>query len=71
MKENQAVCFGVLFACNVMSSQLISTGAFEVYIDNDLIFSKLQTGHVPDIHSILRQVKSIASQTSSLPRNAY
>jgi hypothetical protein len=30
MKENQAVCFGVLFLCNVMSSQLISTGAFEV-----------------------------------------
>ena len=41
MAENQLGTFGLLFACNIMSGQLINTGAFEVTAGNQLIHSKL------------------------------
>jgi len=46
--------FGILafFLGNMISQSLLSTGAFEIYINNDLVFSKLQTGRMPDVNTI-------------------
>lgn len=33
MAENQLLVFGSLFGCNIMSGQLINTGAFEMHLN--------------------------------------
>ena len=35
---------GIYFVSSSVQSSLVSTGAFEVMIDNELVFSKLQSG---------------------------
>jgi selT/selW/selH-like putative selenoprotein len=35
----------------------LATGAFEIYIDDTLVFSKLKSGHLPsaeDVHSFMQ-----------------
>ncbi len=38
---------GVFFVANMVSSQLLSSGAFEIYVGEKLVFSKLETGDMP------------------------
>merc|ERR1712088_1126430 len=40
-------CLMVFFLANMVETQLISTGAFEVSVGGDLVWSKLQHGRVP------------------------
>jgi hypothetical protein len=44
--------YGILafFIGNQISTALISTGAFEILINDNIAFSKLQTGKMPDIN---------------------
>ena len=42
------------FAGNMVSNSLQKTGAFEVYYDGRLVWSKLQSGQAPEVRSILR-----------------
>lgn len=44
---------GVWLVGNMASNQLISTGAFEVYYDGTLVFSKLETGRMPTAGELL------------------
>lgn len=50
---------GVFFIGNQFQGALLSTGAFEIYIDEQLVFSKLESGDMPtrqqfqDIFSVL------------------
>lgn len=53
MKANQVVTMIILMGCNMMANSLISTGAFEVFFNNQLVFSKLATGHAPDLGNLL------------------
>jgi len=39
--------FGLFIVGNIATSSLLSTGAFEIYIDDQLVHSKLQTGVMP------------------------
>ena len=45
---------GGYFLLNMIQNAVSSTGAFEVYLDNQLIFSKLSTGRVPNVHELVR-----------------
>jgi len=36
-----------MFVGNAIHGSLTSTGAFEVYVDNNLVFSKIQSGMMP------------------------
>ena len=50
------------FMFNMIGSSLLQSGAFEVYLDGRLIFSKLEAGGVPDPQQLLELVKmSLAS----------
>jgi selT/selW/selH-like putative selenoprotein len=40
-------CLMVFFLANMVETQLISTGAFEVSVGGDLVWSKLEQGRVP------------------------
>jgi selT/selW/selH-like putative selenoprotein len=41
---------------NMLSNMVSNTGAFEVYYKDRLIFSKLQSGRVPSIDEIIREI---------------
>ncbi|GLC34067.1 hypothetical protein PLESTB_000833700 [Pleodorina starrii] len=44
---------GVWFVGNLILTNLQNTGAFEVYFDGKLIFSKLAEGRMPTVHELL------------------
>ena len=52
MKENKLSCFVGLFLLNNVGAAMAQTGAFEVYINDTLIFSKLATGRMPNGNDI-------------------
>ena len=41
------VCMISFLIGNMVKSNLLSTGAFEIYFDDELVFSKLQTNEIP------------------------
>jgi selT/selW/selH-like putative selenoprotein len=48
--ENRMMALGLLFmGYNMARSSLASTGAFEVYFQGKLVFSKLATGRMPEL----------------------
>lgn len=62
MSENKPVAFFALFVINNIGSSLVSTGAFEIYVNDDLIFSKLQTGRFPTLDELMAAVDAIGLQ---------
>lgn len=56
-KNRMTTCMGAWFVGNTISSNMLSTGAFEVYYDGHLIFSKLKTGRLPQIQNIVDGVQ--------------
>jgi selT/selW/selH-like putative selenoprotein len=47
-----------MFGNNVQSA-LLQTGAFEVYVDGQLIFSKLETGRMPDMQLLKERFEEV------------
>jgi selT/selW/selH-like putative selenoprotein len=37
----------IFFLCNAVETQLISTGAFEIRLDNLPVWSKIESGRIP------------------------
>jgi len=63
MNENQMQSIMIIFMANIIGGQMLSTGAFEIYLEEDLVFSKLQTGGLPQLDQIADIVgKIIQSQ---------
>lgn len=60
-----AACMGVWFIGNLLRNNLVSTGAFEVYFDGNLIFSKLQAGRLPTVAELMQQVAARIEASSS------
>ncbi len=56
--DNKTYIVGGLFLLNTFSAQLIATGAFEVYLNDELIYSKLITGRVPTAEDIMSAIES-------------
>lgn len=44
---------------NLISSWITKTGAFEIYLDNKLISSKLQQGVVPQYSELVKYIKNL------------
>jgi len=40
-------CMMIFFVSNAIESQLVSTGAFEITVDNMPVWSKLESGRIP------------------------
>lgn len=47
-------CLMAFFLCNMMETHFLSTGAFEVTLNDVPIWSKLQSGYVPNIQEIFQ-----------------
>lgn len=52
MANNRVGAFFILFMVNNVANSLLATGAFEVYIDEELVFSKLQSQRFPSARDI-------------------
>ncbi|KAK9831372.1 hypothetical protein WJX81_006650 [Elliptochloris bilobata] len=50
------VCLGAWLLGNAAHNALTATGAFEVFYDGQLVFSKLESGRVPSVGEILAAV---------------
>ncbi|CCI43590.1 unnamed protein product [Albugo candida] len=50
--DNRIACFTVLILLGTISQKLVSSGAFEIYLNDDLIFSKIQSGRWPTIEEL-------------------
>ena len=48
--------FIALYVINLIGSNLLSTGAFEVYVGDELVWSKLETGTLPDYQYLLQEI---------------
>ena len=44
--------FIILFLCNSVAQSLMSTGAFEVEFNGKLVYSKLETGRMPNLNEL-------------------
>lgn len=60
VRDKSMYTIAAIMLCNVLSSQLMSTGAFEVYINNELMFSKLQSGIIPSSERLSQLVLEYA-----------
>jgi thioredoxin reductase-like selenoprotein T len=50
---NKGSCLVGLFVLNNIGNAFLSTGAFEVYLDGDLMYSKLGTGRAPSAEDVI------------------
>jgi selT/selW/selH-like putative selenoprotein len=53
------VLIGAFLLGNQLSSMATNTGAFEVYCDGELLFSKLSTGQMPDVRYLAGLIKKL------------
>lgn len=58
MKTNKMTAFLLLFLINNIGNSLLNTGAFEIYVDGDLVFSKLATGRFPTHDDLVKGMSS-------------
>lgn len=58
IKESKMGLMMGYFGCNMITQQLQSTGAFEVFLDGREIFSKIATGRPPAIDELALQIAS-------------
>uniref|UniRef100_A0A8C4XCG2 Selenoprotein T n=1 Tax=Erpetoichthys calabaricus TaxID=27687 RepID=A0A8C4XCG2_ERPCA len=47
-------CLMTFFLSNMIETQLLSTGAFEIFLNDVPIWSKLQSGYVPNIQEVFQ-----------------
>ncbi len=47
LQQNKTACLAGLFFLNNWGNSQLSTGAFEIYLDGEIIYSKLASGRVP------------------------
>jgi len=57
MKENPMQVFIGLFVFNSVAGSMAKTGAFEVYLNGETVFSRLETGRFPTANDIVDGIK--------------
>ena len=53
LEQNQLQTLGALFMCSMMSGQLLNTGAFEITYNGTPVWSKLETGRLPNLEELV------------------
>lgn len=60
MAQNKlASCMFIWFIGNLLTSSLTSTGAFEISYNGQMVFSKLDTGRMPNVDEVMRSIDNI------------
>ena len=58
LRNKMYACLMIFFLSNSIESYLMSTGAFEISIDDVLLWSKLETGRLPSNEEFIQMLKS-------------
>jgi len=58
-------CLMTFFLCNMVETQLISSGAFEVTVNGEKVWSKLETGGAPQPATLVNLVRDQLKQQST------
>ncbi|CAJ0574662.1 unnamed protein product, partial [Mesorhabditis spiculigera] len=53
-----SACMMMFLLSNMLENSLLSSGAFEIYLGNDLIWSKLESGRVPAPAELMQMIDS-------------
>lgn len=68
MQQNKmGSCMGAWFLGNILHTNLLNTGAFEIYYDGKLVFSKLKENRLPNIPEILQGIEGHIKNASVEP----
>lgn len=59
LKENKMMMFLGFMMLGQLSGQLIATGAFEIELDGNVVFSKLELGRMPNTDDIISAMDSL------------
>jgi len=70
MENKIYACMMTFFLCNMVETQLISSGAFEVSVNGELVFSKLEMGSVPQPQELLSLIKDKLEEHSKHAKTA-
>ncbi|KAJ9463858.1 SelT-like protein [Diplonema papillatum] len=54
--QNKGQTMAILFFVNIISAQMLATGAFEVILNEDLIYSKIKTGQPPRLDALVELI---------------
>ena len=60
MTQNKMITFFAHFLINNFAASLITIGAFEIYYNNNLIYSKLQNGHLPSVDDLMEAFQELS-----------
>lgn len=61
LQNKMYACLMVFFFSNSLESYLISTGAFEIFVNDIQLWSKLQTGRLPAANEFVQMLQTFAS----------
>jgi selT/selW/selH-like putative selenoprotein len=65
MGENKMNAFCLIFMMGFFSTQLMATGAFEVYYNGNVVYSKLESGQLPHVQEIIRSLEMYGVQRTT------
>ncbi len=72
LRENQMQVFIGLFLMSSLAQNMAATGAFELVLNDQVIFSKLQSGRMPNIEEIeVLLAKNGITKTAQPPSKAF
>jgi len=62
VKDNKMQVFMMIFVLNSVANSQLSTGAFEIYYNDELVFSKIAVGRMPSGREVLQTINAIRSR---------
>lgn len=62
LKNRMYACLMIFFLSNSLESYLISTGAFEISIDDVPLWSKLETGRLPSSNEFVQMLQTFGTK---------
>jgi len=66
IETNQMMILGGCFLCNIISGNLLNSGAFEVAYNGQPVWSKIESGRFPQMPELLDALKAVM-QGAALP----
>lgn len=58
VENNRGMVIGAGFVLNMIGNALLQTGAYEIMLDGEVIFSKLKTGQIPNPATVAAIIRS-------------
>ena len=66
--ENKMMAFGAVWMANNVAAQMVATGAFEIYVNGNIAYSKLETGRLPTAGDIVKGMERYGFTTDMKAR---